>query len=139
MRLPHHLLRLAPRCIRVVIEGNLGDFSNDPISAAMATEEQVFFIDRELADLICGMSAEDILALRELQGPPESDTQIEVDIFSLTILGGKLRSADESADAMDQACIRAESWAAEPDVEEEERVRRMQILDNVVAIKLHLG
>ncbi len=104
----------------------------------MATEERAFCIDPELSDLITGMSAEDLLAFRELQEQSWNASQIEVGIFSLVVLGGKLPSMDESRGAMDQAYMRAESWAAEPEVEGEEYARRMRILDNVLAMKLQL-
>ena len=97
-----------------------------------------FCIDRELSNLISEMSAEDLLAFRELQEQSWTEAQIELDIFTLIVLGGKLRSQIESRDALDQACVRAESWAAEPNVDAEEHARRMRILDNVVAVKWQL-
>ena len=103
--------------------------------------EQCFRIDRELTDLILEMSPEELRGFREAQEAQEepcNDDQIELDIFTLMILGARSTSAEDFQHAMEQAVQQAESWAAEPATSAQEQARRMRIFDNVLAMKLQL-
>lgn len=103
-------------------------------------DDQYFRIDPELSGMIAGMSAEELLAFREMQIQQGilNDPQLELDILILLTLGGKLRSQEESQNATNEAFLRAESWAAEDKIDISERKRRMRVLNSVLAMKLHL-
>jgi len=100
--------------------------------------EQYFRIESELSDLILGMSPEELRGFREAQGETCSDDQLELDIFTLMILGIRSSSTEDFQQAMNEAVEKAGSWAAEPSPPAQEQARRLRIFNYMFATKLQL-
>jgi hypothetical protein len=90
---------------------------------------EMFHIEPEMATFLDDLSDEDLRDFAELQDDPASDHQIELHIYICFLISTRTPSTEH----LEQAIQQMEGWIAVIAIDHQDRARRFQILDMMLA------
>ncbi|KAE8447331.1 hypothetical protein EG329_010889 [Mollisiaceae sp. DMI_Dod_QoI] len=94
-----------------------------------------FRIDSEIITLLHDMSDDELHSFAELHEDPVNDEQIEIHIYTCFFISTRTRSTEH----LEQAIQQMEGWIAVIADDHQDRARRFQILDKMLAERSQLS